>query len=599
MVTAVVMSTTCDSPAGPEDVAFVEVTPATWSPTALGDTTRFTAVAKTALGRTIPGLTFTWSSDPQGVVGLQDGGLASAHATGSTQVRASIGDVRGTAQVSVSQTVESVVILTYFGNTLSALGDSTQLYVDARDRNSFSVPGTIYTLQSLNPTVATVTLEGWVKAVSPGVANIVAMAAGKADTAPFLVIQQVASIELSPDSAVLEDGATRQFSATLKDRNGYLITDRDPDWSSSEPLALSVSASGLATARAAKLGPAKVVARSGSGRVEAPVYVFTPFATVATGFLKTCAVSARGRPYCWGLIDDTTHLRSTVPLERTASPELDSIGAGYGLSCGLTSGGTVYCWGDPPFGTTGAAVASPPTFSSLSVGTHKAYGLTASGDAYSWTPLYPTPALVTGGLSFTSLHANYNACGIVSGGAAYCWGNNFSGQVGDSTNTERTVPTAVGGGHTFRSVVPGGSHTCGITTTGSTYCWGFNLYGQFGDSTNVSTSFPVPAAGGLALTSLTLGVHHSCGLVASGAAFCWGAGYFGSLGNGTFTDIQFTPVPVSGGLTFASISAGSYHTCGLTNAGALFCWGRNADGELGNGALDSLAVPTLVAGSRP
>ena len=283
MVTAVVMSTTCDSPAGPEDVAFVEVTPATWSPTALGDTTRFRAVAKTAFGRTIPGLTFTWSSDAQGVVGLQDDGFALAHAAGSAQVRASIGAVSGTAEVSVSQTVESVIILTYFGNTLSAVGDSTQLFVDARDRNSFSVPGTIYTLQSLNQTVATVTLEGWVKAVSPGVANIVAMAAGKADTAPVQVIQRVGSIELSPDSAELEDGATRQFSVTMKDRNGYLITDRDPNWSSSEPLALSVSASGLATARAAKLGPAKVVATSGGIRTEAPVYVFTEFTAVAAG----------------------------------------------------------------------------------------------------------------------------------------------------------------------------------------------------------------------------------------------------------------------------------------------------------------------------
>jgi hypothetical protein len=79
-----------------------------------------------------------------------------------------------------------VEILTYFGNTVAA-GDSLRLYIDARDRNAYSVPGTTFGLQSLNPGIATITLGGWVKGVSPGEANIIAMAAGKADTAPVIV----------------------------------------------------------------------------------------------------------------------------------------------------------------------------------------------------------------------------------------------------------------------------------------------------------------------------------------------------------------------------------------------------------------------------
>jgi len=183
-----VTSTTCESPAGLQDVVFVQVTPQTWNPTALGDTTRFTAVAKTGLRRTIPDLPITWSSDPPGVVFVADDGSALAYTTGTAQVRASISGVTGTAAVSIVQIVESVVILTYFGNTISAVGDSLHLYVDALDRNAFSVPGTTYTLLSLNPSVADFTLNGWVKGVSPGTADIVAMAAAKADTAPVHVL---------------------------------------------------------------------------------------------------------------------------------------------------------------------------------------------------------------------------------------------------------------------------------------------------------------------------------------------------------------------------------------------------------------------------
>ncbi len=583
-------------------MASVQVTPDTWAFTALGDTVRFTAVARDSSGRPVVDQPpSTWRSDPPGVVFVREDGLAFATGPGLARVIATVDDVADTAPVSVVQTIESVAILVGLYGHLGALGDSIQLPVAAFDRNSFGVAGTTFSFQSLNETVATVNLTGWVKAVSPGVANLVAMAAGKADTAPVQVLQDVATIALAPDSAVLEDGTSRQFTAILKDRNGYPVTDRTPDaWRSSDTLVLGVSASGLATARAVKLGPATVIATSGAVRGEAPAYVFTPFVAVAAGPAKTCAVSSRGRPYCWGWIDYTSGLRSTVPFERTASPALGtSISAGVTLSCGLTPGATAFCWGDTPFGLSGAPVVSPPTFSSLSVGYVTAYGLTASGDAYAWTAVSPGPTLVPGGLAFATISATYLACGTVASGAAYCWGANLTGGIGDSTYSDRPVPTAVVGSHTFAAVVAGGGHSCGITTGGPTYCWGRNTYGAFGDSTTTNTTYPVPAAAGLALTSLALGDFHTCGLLASGAASCWGLGERGSIGNGTFDQARLTPAPVSGGLTFASISAASQHTCGLTSSGALFCWGRNEDGELGDGTGTNRAVPTRVAGSRP
>jgi len=177
----------CVEAAGPEDLATVQVVPATWSPTALGDTTRFIAVGKTARGTTIPSLHVSWSTDGSGVVAVNADGVAIAARDGSGQVRATIGGFIGIGNVHVVQTIESVVILTYFGNVV-AVGDSIRLYVDALDRNLNSVPGTIFTLQSLDQAQATVTLDGWIKGLSAGEAHIVAMAAGKADTATFQVM---------------------------------------------------------------------------------------------------------------------------------------------------------------------------------------------------------------------------------------------------------------------------------------------------------------------------------------------------------------------------------------------------------------------------
>lgn len=182
----VLLVATCDGSVGPEDVAYVMVTPASWSPTALGDTMYFTAVGKSAFGKEIA-VPITWTSEPFGVVTVHEDGAGFAQNTGTAQVRATFGDVTGTATVHVVQTIESVVILTYFGNMV-AVGDSILVYVDARDRNSFSVPSATFSVQSLDPSIATVTLEGWIKGKSPGEVSIVAMAAGKTDTAGFVII---------------------------------------------------------------------------------------------------------------------------------------------------------------------------------------------------------------------------------------------------------------------------------------------------------------------------------------------------------------------------------------------------------------------------
>src|SRR5207248_2626643 len=90
-----------------------------------------------------------------------------------------------------------------------------------------------------------------------------------------------------------------------------------------------------------------------------------------------------------------------------------------------------------------------------------------------------------------------------------------------------------------------------------------------------SSAFNVVAPGSALVAPVSAGVIHACGLASTGAAYCWGDNTVGGLGDGTYGTDRLTPVAVSGGLTFAAVSAGGYYTCGVTPSGAAYCWGNN------------------------
>jgi alpha-tubulin suppressor-like RCC1 family protein len=176
---------------------------------------------------------------------------------------------------------------------------------------------------------------------------------------------------------------------------------------------------------------------------------------------------------------------------------------------------------------------------------------------------------------------------------------NWGGTLGDGTSSgDRNIPVLVAGGLGFASVRAGSQHTCGLTTGGAAYCWGRNLFGELGDGTPTSPenpanqNIPVLVSGGLSFASVSAGGFHSCGVTPGGDAYCWGGNRAGELGDGTFTDRNI-PVLVSGGLSFASVSVGE-PTCGVTPGGEAYCWGPNGAGSLGDGTTTKSATPVRV-----
>jgi alpha-tubulin suppressor-like RCC1 family protein len=198
-------------------------------------------------------------------------------------------------------------------------------------------------------------------------------------------------------------------------------------------------------------------------------------------------------------------------------------------------------------------------------------------------------------LVFASVtEGDYYTCGVTTTGAAYCWGGLLFGPL-DHRIIGTLTPVAVPGGHRFASVSAGQFQVCGVTTDGAAYCWGDLGMGDLTlDPATLSACnskwdcpTPVPVPGGLTFASLSLGDLHRCGVTTNGAAYCWG--------NDPAAPDVTTPQPVPGGLTFAMVSAGGGLTCGVTTAGDAYCWG-NAGGALGDGTTTGSTVPVKVAG---
>ena len=252
---------------------------------------------------------------------------------------------------------------------------------------------------------------------------------------------------------------------------------------------------------------------------------------------------------------------------------LRSVVAGDGFTCGMLPDGRAVCWGVNYFGQ-------------LGIGAARRYTATLA------------PVLVRATEGFRSLTAGAaHACGIATSGAAYCWGGNERAPLGDGSRVDRAIPTRVQGTVAFDSIAAGAFHTCGLPSSGQVHCWGDNRYGQLGSDAVGLADVPRAAAGDLRFVAVSAGGVHTCGVRADGAAYCWGDDAYGQLGAGLAVGARSAaPVRVAAAVDFAAISAGDTHTCGLSRAGQLYCWGSNTVGQLGTGDAVPRDLPAAVAG---
>jgi hypothetical protein len=203
-----------------------------------------------------------------------------------------------------------------------------------------------------------------------------------------------------------------------------------------------------------------------------------------------------------------------------------------------------------------------------------------------------------------AIDAGYNhTCGLGTDGLAYCWGVNNDGQLGDGTTDDDSLPGAVNSNDHWKAISAGGgflsglaSHSCGLTTSGAALCWGANSQGQLGIPPSADQPNPQAVAGGFSWKTISAGGDHTCAIAVDDSAYCWGDNNSGQLGLGVITDFEDSPMLVGGGHTWRAISAGNDYTCGVATDGAAYCWGRNGNGQVGDGTTTNRAAPSAVAG---
>ena len=393
----------------------------------------------------------------------------------------------------------------------------------------------------------------------------------------------------------------------------------------------------------------------------------------------TCAVTTGGGVQCWGdnflgqVGDGTTGNTRTTPVDVLGlASGVAAVAAGGVHTCAVTTAGGVKCWGWNEFGQLGTDVvysctdplgdqfACSPTpvgvvgldssgVAAVAAGRFHTCALTteAGVKCWGWNALgllgngtsdsdpHPAPVDVVGlGSGVAAVATGYqHNCAITTAGGVKCWGSNRFGQLGAETDEfcldpflgllipcSTTPVDVLGLGSAVTALTAGGNHTCALTTAEVVKCWGMNSLGQLGTETNdfcltvIGTLIPCSAVP-LDVMGLGIGVrgvvaggfHHTCALTMAGNVKCWGWNIRGALGDGTETD---RPTPVDVCQTYddvtekclavlssvAAVAAGGFHSCALTTTGGFQCWGSNCCGQLGDGTRTNRTTPVDVVG---
>jgi alpha-tubulin suppressor-like RCC1 family protein len=328
---------------------------------------------------------------------------------------------------------------------------------------------------------------------------------------------------------------------------------------------------------------------------------------LSCGAFHSCLVTRANATRCWGVdkplkptlgFADVTQSGTGFPGSKTirAAGDVDlgadlsgspvlSAHTGDDVSCVLVSGGHVRCWGF----AASPVLAAGRTDDELGADDAASFGA---------RPVAP-PALrnVTQPVRQLAL-GRQHACALLENATLFCWGDNSALQLGvDDRNAMLGVVPLWAGVGAIAMLSAGQSHSCVLSVRGDVYCWGSNLQKQLGvaDAAPLSAGraalVPLPPS---AYAYLASGARHSCAVSSAGALHCWGSGELGRLGYGNDTPVagiddssgarglsSLPAVPFGAGKKVSAVACGSAHTCALFVDGGVRCFGLNSTGRLG------------------
>lgn len=183
--------------------------------------------------------------------------------------------------------------------------------------------------------------------------------------------------------------------------------------------------------------------------------------------------------------------------------------------------------------------------------------------------------------------------GIKQDGTLWGWGWGGNGELGNGANIATNAAIAISSGTQWQSVSTGDKHTIAIKQDGTLWTWGSNEYGQLGDSTVIDKNTPVQV-GNSHWLQVSAGYAHNIAIRQDGTLWAWGWNADAQLGDGSLAIYKTTPVQISADTNWKSISAGTAFNLAIRQDGTLWAWGRNSEGQLGDGTLNYKNVPVQI-----
>jgi len=315
------------------------------------------------------------------------------------------------------------------------------------------------------------------------------------------------------------------------------------------------------------------------GVLEVPGDVWGPpsFIEISAGQDHTCGRTRGGDVYCWGSnyygqlgSDLDAGIDWDRPQPVPGISNAVQISAGQQHTCAVLTSGSIKCWGSQRYCQT---------------------GFYSSDDFPGLVPNITSAVEVAAGIEHT--------CALLSGGTVKCWGMGDSGQLGDDefqtdvTGYGECTPQTVRNITDAIAIGAGGSHSCAVLETeGRVQCWGENYSGQLGDGGPDDSAIPINAWGMTLAVRVWGGYDHTCALMDDDTVKCWGDNTYGQLGKGD-TDPRVRPVIVDNLSGVLDVATGGIHNCAMMFSGDVKCWGDNEFGKLGDGTfiLRSTATP--------